>query len=143
MRANRRLPPLLLAVWLLAMLAILASLGVTTWAWLLGQQRGGPPERIYFVSFALLELGLVYNWMVVAYQVRHPAHVDPVRRPTHSAPWLDAPRGQLIFACIGSAFPLVTVVAVAFPGIPLVFWALPVNLLFVIVWYAVFGWAMA
>lgn len=143
MMAIRRLPPLLSALWLLALLATLASLAVNTWAWILGQQSGGPPERKYLVGFALLELSLVYNWMVVAYNVRHPTRVGPVRRPAHSAPWLDAPRGQLITACIGSALPLATIVsALAFPNIPLVFWAFPANMLFLIVWYAVLGWAM-
>jgi hypothetical protein len=143
MTSLHRMPPVLRGVWALGMLTILASLGVNTWAWLVGRESGGPREHIYFIGWALLELGLVYNWMVVAYNVRHPARLGPGRHAARAAPWLDAGRGQLLTACIGGALPVATIVAlVVAPVSPLIFLAFPVNVVFLVGWYGVLGWAM-
>ncbi len=107
MRSVRRLPPLLRALWLLDMLAILASLGVNTWAYLLGRENGEPRQQLYLAAWALLEFGLACGWTVTTYNAR----LAPVRRPRRAMPWLDAWRGQLMSAFVLSVLPIATMVA--------------------------------
>lgn len=148
MRSFRRLPPLLRVVSLLGVLAILVSLGISTWVWQLDQKNGKAPEHLQLVGWVILELGLVYSWMVTAYNVRHPARFAPTRRPARAAPWLDTWRGQLMSALVASAVPMATIIAalVVSSNTPLVSLAYPVNMVFLVicfVWFVVFGCAMS
>jgi hypothetical protein len=136
----RHLPWLFQGLWLLGVLAVLASLGINTWAFLLGHDSGEVPTQLHLVGWAILELGLLYNWMVIAYNVRF----APDHHRAHSAPWLDSVRGQRISAVVGGVVALTTVAAALMspPPSPLMSLAVPFSILFLVVWYAVFAWAM-
>lgn len=140
MRTVRHLPWLFQVVWLLGLLAVLASLGINTWAFLLGHNSGEDPTQLHLVGWATLELGLVFSWMVTAYLVRF----APAHHQAHSAPWLDTARGQFISALVGFAVAVATVLVVLMspPTSPPISVEIPFSIVFLVVWYAVFGWAM-
>ncbi len=147
MRSFRRLPPILRVVSLLGLLAILASFGVKTWAWWLGQESGQWSQHLDLVGFGLLQLGLTYFLMGIAYNPRHPARFAPVPRPARVARWLDTWRGQLISALVASTVPMATVIVTlaVSPDTPPVLLAYPVKMVFLVawfVWFTVWGWAM-
>jgi hypothetical protein len=140
MRTIRHLPWLFQVVWLLGVLAILASLGINTWAFLLRHNSEEAPTQLQLVSLATLELGLVFSCMVTAYKVRF----APDHQRAHSAPWLDTVRGQRISAFVGCAVAVATVIVVLVspPTSPAILVVIPLDIVFLVVWYAVFFWAM-
>jgi hypothetical protein len=109
-------------------------------AFLLGHNSGETPTQLHLVSWATLELGLLYIWMVTAYTVRF----APDHHRAHAAPWLDSVRGQFISALVGGvvALPTVVVSLLSPPASPPIWVAIPYSILFLVVWYAIFGWAM-
>lgn len=145
MMALRRLPPLLRVLWVVWLLAFLASLGVTTWAFLLGREGAKSSSQLYVVAWALLELGLACNWPIGAY---NNTRATPFRRPRRSASWLDSRldswRGQLAAAFVLAVLPIacIAVALSASPGSPLFTVALALMVLGMCVWLAATYWAL-
>jgi hypothetical protein len=140
MGSFRRLPPLLRALLPVWLLAFLASLGVNTWAWWLGQASGKSSPQLFIVSMALLELSFACTWPVAAYN----AHMAPFRRTRRPAPWLESWRGQLMSVLGLSALPVLAAVValVVSPDTPAFGLAFAFGLLFLLVFIAATVWAL-
>lgn len=142
MRYFRRLPPVLLVLQCLALLAILIALGGSGWVMVMEHRGAEVAPNVSPMAMVILEVGLIYNWLVITYNLRHPVVTPgaPTRRLAHPLPWLDSWRGQLISALVGMTIPLATLVALAaLPPTAVVLWAFPINVIFLVGWYTVFG----
>jgi hypothetical protein len=128
----RRLPPLSL----LSLLCLLASLGVTTWAWsVLQNHEAVAARRGQDLAPAFILLSLACNWTVAASNGRF-------RRVL---PWLGSWRGQLAAVLGLAALPLgVVVVALLFPlNSALYSLVFLLYILAVLVLGAAYSWALS
>lgn len=142
MRYVRRLPPVLLVLQFLALLATLIAIGGFGWVVVMEHRGAVVAPNVSAMAWAILELGLIYNWLVTTHLLRHPVPTPfaAARHLAHPLPWLDAWHGQLIAALVGTTVPLATLIAlVALPPTGVVLWAFPVNIVFLIAWYVTLG----
>ena len=105
---SRRLPPLLRALSLLALLVLLAGCGVSTWAWaVLRDHQDLVARRAQALAPAFLLLAWACIFPGAAYNARF-------QRPGRALPWLDTWRGQLAAALGLAVLPLGIVAVVLF-----------------------------
>ena len=104
MRAIRRLPPLLRALWVLQLLTLLAGTGVLAW-WFPNLHGDDPSLGSHVAAFflALLLLVLACTLMIAAYNMRF-------ERPGRSAPWPDSWQVQLTVVLALATLPLCSLV---------------------------------
>ena len=105
----RRLPPFLRAVWVLALLSLLAALGVMTWTYLATRGEDQSAARREWnqgtaIGWSLLVLGLACLPLLLAYNARF------ARRPTRRALWPGAWQTQLKVVLALAALPLSSLV---------------------------------
>lgn len=116
MRAIRRLPPFLRALWVLGHLALLTDTGVLAW-WFpnLHEDDLSLGSHVAAILLALLLLVLACTLMIAAYNLRF-------ERPGRSAPWPDSWRVQLTVVLALAALPLCSLVfALVVPPSPSMF----------------------
>ncbi len=138
MQRFRRLPPLLRALWLLALLFLLAQCGVATWAWrVLQDHQELVARRAQDLAPAFLLLAWACIFPGAAYNARF-------QRPGRALPWLDTWRGQLAAALGLAALPLGSLAVGLFipPTSPLYSLEYLLGMLAVLVVLAAFAWAL-
>jgi hypothetical protein len=104
MRAIRRLPPLLRALVVFALLACPVAIGVLTWTF---RVMPGDDQVLKYkgftLSLSLVMLAMACNVMIVAYNMRF-------ERPGRSAPWPDSWQAQLTIVLALATLPLCSLV---------------------------------